>query len=137
MSPPGAVAPPLLEPDERSAPFFEAAAQGLLRLQRCEACGTWHVPVRRRCPACGATALVWADASGRGTVWSHARQHRATHPALRPRLPLELVVVDLAEGVRMSARRAADSPPLRVGDPVVVAFEPAGEGLALPVFRKA
>lgn len=121
-----AALPPLVEPDERSAPFYEAAARGVLRLH-CERCFAWELPVRRRCPACGATALAWADASGRGTVWSHAR-------AL---LPLDLVVVDLAEGVRMSARRAAGSPPLRVGDAVGAAFEPAGEGLALPVFRRA
>jgi len=132
-----AAPPPLVEPDERSAPFFEAAARGVLRLQRCERCATWQLPVRRLCPACGSTALAWADASGRGTVWSHARAHRPSHPALRALLPVELVVVDLAEGVRMAARRAAESPPLRAGDAVVAAFEPAGEGLALPVFRRA
>lgn len=132
-----AAPPPLVEPDERSAPFFEAAARGVLRLQRCERCAAWQLPVRRRCPACGATALAWADASGRGTVWSHARAHRASHPALRSLFPLELVVVDLAEGVRMAARRAAGSPALRAGDAVVAAFEPAGDRLALPVFRRA
>jgi hypothetical protein len=127
----------LLEPDERSRPFFEGAARGVLRLQRCERCAVWHVPVRRRCSACGSTALRWADASGRGTVWSHGRQHRATLPALRERLPLDLVVADLDEGVRFSARRAAGSPPLRAGDPVEVVFEPAGDGVAIPVFRRA
>lgn len=132
-----AAVPPLLEPDERSRPFFEGAAAGVLRLQRCDRCAAWHFPVRRRCPACGSTALVWADASGQGTVWSHVRQHRAGHPALRALLPIELVVADLAEGVRLSARRAAGSPPLRTGDPVVVAFEAVGEGVAIPVFRRA
>jgi hypothetical protein len=130
-----AAAPPLLEPDERSAPFFEAAARGRLLLQRCARCATWHFPVRRRCSACGAVELAWAEASGRGTVHSHARAHRAPHPALRARLPLELVVVDLEEGVRMRGRLADGSPPVRAGTPVEVAFEPTPEGLALPVFQ--
>ena len=126
---------PLLEPDARSAPFFEAAARGKLMLQRCTACRAWHFPVRRRCPACGREALEFAEASGRGVVHSHARTYRASHPALRSRLPLALVAVDLAEGVRVMARLADGAPPVRAGDAVEVAFEPAGEALALPVFR--
>jgi uncharacterized OB-fold protein len=128
-------APPLLEPDERSAPFFEAAARGRLLLQRCTACAAWHFPVRRRCSGCGAGALAWAEASGRGTVHGHARTHRAQHPVLRERLPIELVVVDLEEGVRVRARLAEGASPVRAGTPVRVEFEPVGEGLALPVFR--
>jgi hypothetical protein len=128
-------APPLLEADERSAPFFEAAARGRLLLQRCARCAVWHFPVRRRCSACGATALAWAEASGRGTVHGHARTHRAPHPALRGQLPLTLVVVDLEEGVRVRARLAAGAPPVRAGARVRVVFEPVGEGLALPVFQ--
>jgi uncharacterized OB-fold protein len=126
---------PLLEPDERSAPFFEAAARGRLLLQRCTRCAVWHFPVRRRCSACGATALAWAEASGRGTVHGHARTHRAPHPALRGRLPIALVLVDLEEGVRVRARLAAGAPAVRVGTRVRVAFEPVGEGLAIPVFQ--
>jgi hypothetical protein len=132
---PPAAAPPLPEPDERSAPFFEAAARAVLLLQRCEGCRAWHLPVRRRCSECGSTKLAWAEASGRGTVFSHARNYRAPHPGLRSRLPIDLVVVDLAEGVRMQARLAAGSPPVRAGDPVRVEFERLGEGMALPVFR--
>jgi len=128
-------ASPLLEPDERSAPFFEAAARGKLLLQRCEACGAWHFPPRRRCSRCGGVALAFAEASGRGVVHSHALAHRASHPALRERLPLALVAVDLEEGVRMLARLAAGSPPVRAGTRVQVEFEPLGEGAALPIFR--
>jgi uncharacterized OB-fold protein len=126
--------PPLLEADARSAPFFAAAARGRLLLQRCTACAAWHFPVRRRCPACGREALEFAEASGRGVVHSHARAHRAAHPALQALLPLALVAVDLAEGVRVTARLATGSPPVKAGDAVEVAFEPAGE-VAIPVFR--
>lgn len=134
MSAPEAPAP-LLEADERSAPFFAAAARGRLLLQRCERCGAWHFPLRRRCSACGAARLAFAEASGRGVVHSHARTHRAPHPALRTRLPIDLVVVDLDEGVRVMARLAAGAPAVRAGTPVRAVFEPVGEGLALPVFQ--
>jgi uncharacterized OB-fold protein len=129
--------PLLLEPDERSAPFFQAAARGVLLLQRCADCGGWQFPSRRRCAACAGGRLELAAASGRGTVFSHARTHRAPHPALRARLPLALVVVDLEEGVRVMARLAEGAPPVRAGDALRVAFEPIGEGLALPVFAPA
>lgn len=127
--------PPLLEADERSAPFLAAAARGKLLLQRCATCRAWHFPPRQRCSRCGGGELALAEASGRGVVHSHARAHRATHPALRERLPLALVAVDLEEGVRMLARLASGSPPVRAGTPVRVEFEPLGEGAALPVFR--
>src|SRR4029453_15238973 len=122
--------PPLLEPDERSAPFFEAAVRGRLLLQRCDRCGAWHFPVRRRCSTCGATTLAWAEASGRGTVHGHVRTHRAAHPALRARLPLTLVVVDLEEGVRVRGRLAAGSPPVRARHARLHRVEPTGRGVA-------
>jgi uncharacterized OB-fold protein len=127
--------PALVEPDERSAPFFAAAARGVLLLQRCTACAAFHFPVRRRCSRCGAIALEWREAAGRGVVHSHGRAHRAAHPALKARLPIDLVSVDLAEGVRVMARLASGSPRVRAGDAVEVAFEAVGEAVALPVFR--
>ena len=45
------------------------------------------------------------------------------------------MAVDLEEGVRVLARLAEGSPPVRVGTPVRVEFEAVGDGVALPVFR--
>ena len=120
--------PPLLEADERSAPFFAAAARGRLLLQRCEALRRLALPPAPALLRLRRHALAFAEACGRGVVHSHARAHRAPHPALRVRSSRSrLVVVDLDEGVRVMARLAEGAPAVRVGTPVRVEFESVGE----------
>jgi uncharacterized OB-fold protein len=129
--------PPLVPvPDARSAPFFDGARAGRLMLQRCARCAAWLHPVRTRCPDCGSGEIEWAAASGRGRLYSWGLLHRAYHPDHARRLPIALAVVDLEEGVRMSASLAgADAGGLRCGMPLEVVFEPLVDGSALPVFR--
>ena len=124
-----------------AAPFFAAARDGKLRLQRCRACGTWALPLRTRCQACGSSAMQWRDASGRGTIFSHAVLHRPYHPRHQGRLPLVLAQIDLAEGVRLQSNivdldddDAADQ--IKVGREVEVAFEALADGSGtVPVFK--
>ena len=79
---------------------------------------------------------AWVDASGSGRVHSWTVTHHAFHPGFKADLPYTLVTVDLDEGVRMQAQlRGLDASELRIGLPVRVAFEPATEGLTLPVFE--
>jgi uncharacterized protein len=80
----------------------------------------------------------WVDASGRGTVHSWTITHYAFHPGFKGDLPYVLLTVDLPEGVRMNAQaRGIDPSQLRVGLPVVVAFDPVKADLTLPVFKAA
>ena len=122
-----------------AAPFFAAARAGKLRLQRCRACGTWAAPLRTRCQACGSSAMQWRDASGRGTIFSHAVLHRPYHPRHRGRLPLVLAQIDLAEGVRLQSNIVdldADADQIKVGREVEVAFEALADGSGtVPVFK--
>ena len=127
-----------MEPSERAAPYFAAAARGVLALQRCEACGSHSFPLRSRCPRCGSARLDWSESSGRGRVFAHGRLERSALPELAGRLPLTLLLVDLEEGPRIPARLAAgDAGPVRAGDAVALGFETAGDGTPLPVFRRA
>ena len=124
-----------------AAPFFAAARAGKLRLQRCRACGTWALPLRTRCQACGSGAMQWRDASGRGTIFSHAVLHRSYHPRHQGRLPLVLAQIDLAEGVRLQSNIVdldadADADQIKVGREVEVAFEALADGSGtVPVFK--
>ncbi len=128
----------LPEPDEASRPFFDGARAGKLRLQACNDCDTWMFPLKTRCQNCGSTALAWRDASGRGTLFSHARLRRAYHPRHRDRLPLILAWIDLDEGARIISNIIdADPGAVKVGMPVQVAFEQLPDGVAIPVFRLA
>jgi len=122
--------------DERSVPFFEAAARGVLALQRCDACGTFLHPVRGRCTSCGDTRITWVDASGRGRIWSHGRLFRSYLPEHEGKLPLALVLVELDEHVRFASRLATgEDSRVRVGDRVAVVFERLEDGTPVPVFR--
>jgi hypothetical protein len=122
-------------PDARSAPFFDGARAGRLMLQRCARCASWIHPVRTRCPACGGAEIEWAPACGRARLHSWGLLRRAYHPDHAKRLPIALAVVDLEEGVRMSANlTAADTGAIRCGMPLEVAFEAVGDEY-VPVFR--
>lgn len=124
-----------------AAPFFAGAREGKLRLQRCRACGTWAFPLRTRCQACGSSAMQWRDASGRGTIFSHAVLHRPYHPWHQGRLPLVLAQIDLAEGVRLQSNIVdldadADADQIEAGREVEVAFETLADGSGtVPVFK--
>ena len=131
----------LAEPDDDSRPYFDAMRMRKLRLQRCDDCSTWVFPFHRRCQTCGSTNLSWADASGRGTIFSHARLRREYHPRHTDRLPLVIAWVDLDEGVRMASNIVDVEPDeVRVGQRVEVDFERFPEdapafGDLVPVFR--
>ena len=127
----------LPEPSEEAAPFFDGAKEGKLRLQCCDDCGTWSFPLRSRCQACGSAEMQWRDASGRGTVFSHALLHRQYHPRHEGRLPLVLAQIDLEEGVRLPSNIVeADPADIKVGMDVEVAFETFEDGSgAIPVFK--
>jgi uncharacterized OB-fold protein len=128
----------LPEPDDNNRPFFEGAQAGELRLQCCNRCEGWMYPVRQRCQHCGATDLAWRTASGRGTLYSHARLKRVYHPRHEGRLPIILAWVDLDEGVRMPTNLVdCDPADAHAGMSVQVTFETFPDGGAVPVFRPA
>ena len=131
--------PWLPEPTAESAPFFDGAKSGRLRLQRCDACGAWHYPVKALCQKCGSTELSWRDASGHGTLLSHAKLHRAHHPRHADRLPIVLAWVDLDEGVRVPTNLVdVGATRLKAGQRVEVRFETLADGSgAVPVFAVA
>ncbi len=129
---------PVPVPDETSAPFFEGTLAGKLMLMRCRACGAWRLPARDRCDRCWSTDTEWAQASGRGTVFSFILMHQIYHPAFAAEAPYNVTVVDLNEGVRMTANIVGcENGAIRVGMPVEAVFEPVSDSVSLPKFRPA
>ncbi len=128
----------LPEPDEHNRPFFDGAREEELRLQCCDECGGWMYPVKQRCQHCGSTSLGWRAASGRGTLYSHARLQRVYHPRHEGRLPVVLAWVDLEEGVRIATNLVGCDPAeAKAGMPVEVTFERFPDGAVIPVFQPA
>lgn len=119
-----------------AAPYWDGAAQGVLRLQFCTACGTARFYPRHLCPSCGSSAVQWRDASGQGEVFSFTVVHRGPTAAFKSRQPYVVAMIDLAEGPRMMSNIIGDDAlQVGIGDPVSVEFETRAD-MALPVFRR-
>jgi len=127
---------PVPHPEPGELPYWEGAAAGVLRLQRCGACGLARHYPQLVCPRCCSLKVEWFDASGHGTVHSWTVAHHAFHPAFKADLPYTLVIVDLDEGPRAMGRLdPAAQDRLRLGLPVTVSFSPGAT--PLPVFHAA
>jgi hypothetical protein len=123
--------------DSPNGAFWKQLAEsGELRFQRCEDCGAWRHPPRLLCAACGSPRVAWRRSSGRGVILTWTVAHQAFHPAFSEDLPYAVVVSELEEGVRLvSGVRGLPLSELRLGLPVEVVLEAAGEGVLLPFMR--
>jgi len=109
-----------------SAPYFDAAKEGRLSLQKCPRDGFFFYP-RSACPTCLAEDWKWEDVSGRGTVYSYTVERVGLDPAQRSRVPFVLAIVELDEGPRLTTNIVDCSiEDVSVGLSVEVSFEDVG-----------
>lgn len=118
--------------DEVTAPWWEATRDRRLLVQHCRSCGSFQHYPRPLCLGCWSTELEFAEAAGRGTVYSHTTVHRAPSPAFEP--PYVIALVRLAEGPVLLT--AITGPAVECDDRVTVDWRPLPDGRHLPVFRK-
>lgn len=95
------------EADAIQQAYTSALAEGRLLLQRC-ACGRCFLPAKVSCPGCLDARWTWQTAGGEGRLTSWVVYHVALHPAFRSRLPYNVALVELDEGVRMITNIVAD-----------------------------
>jgi hypothetical protein len=116
--------------DPLTAPFWEAAARGVLVVQRCRVCGHHQFYPRPYCLACQSDDVTWVAASGRGTVYSMTTVHMEVAPEFAP--PYVVAIVELDEGPRLLTNVVGG--PGRIGDRVRVAWREREGAPPLPVF---
>lgn len=122
------------DPDEVTAPWWEATRRRELVLQRCDRCGHWQHYPRALCTACGGTALHFEPASGRGHVDTWTEVMRSPDPAREA--PYVVARVRLAEGpVLLTNLVGAATDEDLIDCPVTVDWAPLPDGRNLPVFR--
>jgi uncharacterized OB-fold protein len=129
-----------LHPDVHTRAFWEHCARRELRIQRCTACGRFQHPPLPGCRHCAATALDWIHVGGCGTVFSYTIVHHPVLPTLADAVPYNVVSVALddAPGVRLVSNVLDAAPEtIRVGLPVVLAWDEPRPGVVLPRFRPA
>lgn len=130
---------PVPAPDERSAPFWQAAARHVLTVARCARCRAWVHPPDLTCPRCLSSdpAFAFEPVSGRGTVRTWTVMRQSFLPGLAEEVPFLLVDVELAEQADLRIiGRLLDGPdaPVRLGAPVTAAFEDVAPGVSVPAF---
>lgn len=136
--PPGTDGPAKMfpEPPEDAQPFFDAARESRLLIQRCAACGTHQFYPRKICKTCGAPDPEWVEASGRGKVHTYTVVHQGI-PGWREEGPYVAAVIDLEEGTRMTTNVVDCRPEdVFIDMPVEVTFVDEGT-YVLPRFRPA
>jgi uncharacterized OB-fold protein len=124
---------PVLDPD--SAPYFSAAHDSRLVVQRCESCGKHQLYGRALCKFCGGE-VAWVDASGRGTVATFTVIRQNYSRPFRDWIPYVVALVDLEEGPRvMTNIVGCDPDDVTIGMPVVARFEVVSDEAGIALFE--
>ena len=117
-------------------PFFDAARNRQLAVQKCDNCGKLRFPPAPVCLACDSPKARWEVVSGRGEVFSFTVMHRAYHPAIK--VPYTLAVIELKEGAKITSNVVGIEPSkVKCGMPVEVVFDKLSDEVSLPKFRPA
>ena len=116
--------------------FFAAARTGVLKVQKCGACGALRFPAFELCSKCNSSKSSWVAVSGRGEVFSYNIMHQVYHPAFAGEVPYAVVVVELEEGCKFVSNLLGVKPhEIKCGMPVEVVFEKVTPEMMLPKFR--
>ena len=127
---------PLPAVTEDGAPYWAAAREGRLELQRCSACKHWRFPPSVVCPKCLAFEHEWAPVSGRATIYSFIVVHRPQHPGFFADAPYNVAIVELDEGIRLHTNIIdCANEDLAIDMPVEVVFEKVDDEVTLAKFR--
>ena len=130
-------AKPIPIADETSAPFWEAARDGRLVVQRC-ACGYYNHPPRPTCDSCLSQELVFVPVSGRGKIYSYTVMHQRDVVGFEDETPFLNLVVELEEQpmlLMVANLPGVERDRVRIGASVDVCFEDRGGGAVVPQFR--
>lgn len=125
---------PLPETNGFADAFWKAAAEEVLLIQKCRACGRHQHYARPVCLKCGSEDLDMVPAAGGGRILSFTAIHRSPYSDIV--MPYVVALVRLDEEVTLLSHIVdADPASLACDMRVRVAFVPLREGVKLPVFR--
>lgn len=124
---------PVVDPDSKG--YWEHARQHRLAVQHCVACGDKHFPPTPVCPNCLSDRQEWLQASGKATLVSWVKFHRAYWDGYREEVPYNACLVKLEEGPLVISNLAGGIPEnARMGMPLRVVFDDLTDEFLLPRF---
>ncbi|WP_430334553.1 Zn-ribbon domain-containing OB-fold protein [Rhodococcus sp. ACT016] len=123
------VAAPLMPDSPLYEDYFRGLSERRITVRQCDDCNTLQWPPREICGACQGSSFVPADMPHEGEVYTYSIMYRAFHPAFTDSVPYGVVVVELAEGVRIIGRFVDSDPDsLECGQRMEVVFDGLGDG---------
>lgn len=140
MAETGVSLPPLPVPDELTKPFWDAAREGRLHIQRCQSCRRYYHPPQVICPKCVSSSLEFEAVSGKGTIHSFSVMRDQRVQGFEEKVPYITVLVELEEQPLLTiVTNLPDAAPedVRIGLRVEVWFERLTDEITLPQFRLA
>lgn len=131
---PGMPAP---EETDLDREYWEAAKRHELVVQVCTVCGASKWPPEEICSQCHSFERSWADASGKGSIYSWTRAWHPVHPALAEHGPYLVVVVQLDDFPVLHIGNLLGDPMANIaaGMPVEAVFEDHPGGHTLVQWR--
>ena len=112
--------------DADTGGFWEASAEGVVRVRRCDACAAvLHLP-KVYCHLCGSWDSSWQDVEPTGTLYTWTTTYRELRPGFTPPYTVVLVELDDAPGARLVGYLPGE-PDLRIGMAMRAEFEPRGD----------
>jgi uncharacterized OB-fold protein len=131
---------PVPAPSESDEPYWSAAGEHRLVLQKCVVCHLYSAQPRLICPVCRGESFEWTQISGRGTIHSYTIVHHTTVPGFGDG-PYVVAIIQIEEDPRcylttnllVSPDEFAE---IAVDAAVAVEFE-TRESMTLPQFRLA
>ncbi len=126
--------------DPLTEPFWEAARNDKLVMQRCSKCGTYRMPPSPLCWKCQSFGIEWSDLPGTGTIFSYTVTRHPFHPDLAPIVPYVSAIVEVdgtqGEGARLLVNVIDCEPEeVKIGTRVEVVFDHVTDEMAIPRCR--
>lgn len=112
--------------DGLDAPYWAAAAEGRLELQRCKSCGHWQWGPEWICHKCLSFDMGWEEVKPEGIIYSWERCWHPSHPALKEQGPYIVILAELpqAGNIRMVGNLLGDPlQEIEIGARIVGHFE--------------
>jgi hypothetical protein len=131
---------PIPVPNEWTRPFWDAAKNHRLELQRCQNCRSFQHPPYATCVQCMAIDLKFEPVSGTGTIYAYTIMYHTGDKRFASAVPYASIIVELDEAPgALLAANLLDAPytEAKVGRRVEVTFEKLNDDITLPQFRLA
>lgn len=126
-------------PLPETQPYWDAAVEGKLAIQRCADCAQCYFPPAPVCPHCTSRHVAWEEVSGRATLYSYVIT-TGPWPFWEVAPPMSVATIALEEGPRLLSTvvDCEQSPTALVIDmPLTATWRKFGDGPKLLCFRPA